>query len=552
MMDRQVAIKVISPDFVQDSRARGWFRREVLASTQLNHPNVVLAHDADELDGVLFLVMEYVDGPNLDAYVKQHGAMPFRLACEMMRQAAVALQHAHEKGMVHRDIKPANLLLPLGALPPATLAQQMVASTTGQTPVLVKVADFGLARLHHQAPAGTLMLQSEKSFLGTPDYVSPEQARNLHAVDIRSDLYSLGCTFYYALSARAPFRGTTVLEVVVQHLERQPEPLRMHVPGVPEALDEILNRLLAKDPESRFQSPEDLIAALSPLCTPEPLASAEAPATPDTPNLEKWTPGIKPAGAATAGTATAVVAQLAFWDGPVLSQKRSALQPVLKPAPKADPGKRTPAEPDSVPCPVESAASCAPPGVALAKDRSATFSERPHRPTAELRESWRQWLSVLEVLVRGKNVRVNELAYQSLHRTILAQCRSSGAGDTGCPVVLRCLETLVAPWLTTQTLAGIDRETLVSLHHQCLQLNEELFGPTRASRWPAFAVAAALAAALLIGWYLSGSEELNSVVEDSTDAIWTAVRHRPLLSMSVAIPIMLVGTLGFLSRLLRA
>jgi serine/threonine protein kinase len=111
LMGRVVALKVIAPELVEDRRARDWFKREVRAATQLGHPNIVLAYDADEVDDVLFLAMEFVDGPSLDALVRKQGPLPPGLACEMMRQAALALQYAHEKGIVHRDIKPANLLL---------------------------------------------------------------------------------------------------------------------------------------------------------------------------------------------------------------------------------------------------------------------------------------------------------------------------------------------------------------------------------------------------------------------------------------------------------
>src|SRR5207248_1927915 len=136
------------------------------------------------------------------------------LACEIIRQAALALQYAHERGLVHRDIKPATSLL------------------TGD-PVQVKVTDFGLARLQGAGRDATLLAVGEKGFLGSPDYGSPEQARNSHAADIRSDLYSLGCTFYFALTARQPFRGDTVFETVLKHLETDPEPLEVVRPETP-------------------------------------------------------------------------------------------------------------------------------------------------------------------------------------------------------------------------------------------------------------------------------------------------------------------------------
>jgi eukaryotic-like serine/threonine-protein kinase len=549
MMDRQVAIKVISPELVKDSRARSWFRREVLASTQFTDPNVVLAHDADEIDGILFLVMEYVEGPNLDAYVKEHGPLPYRLACEMMRQAALALQHAHAKGMVHRDIKPANLLLPLGHLPPAALDEHAAeAARSGSPPVLVKVADFGLARLHHQAPAGTLMLQNENSFLGTPDYVSPEQARNLHAVDIRSDLYSLGCTFYYALSARAPFRGTTVLEVVVQHLEREPEPLRSFQPDAPEAIDELLRRLMAKEPDERFATPAELVSVLTSICSPESnLANSQRTPFTDPALQEKRTLGSVPAGADAAGTPTAVVPDLAFWNGPVLSQLQSALQPVVR-EDNADRQRESvpyivsPGDPDRVPQPAR-AGECS-------DADHVSETPVPYAPPAALRESWKAWLAIIEALGKGKRVRVNATAYRDLHRTLLEQCRLPAG--TPRPVILQRVEELVSPWLTPQALAAVDQETLASLHHQCLEANEALFGPSRSSHWLVGVLAAAVVAAIILGWCLSSSRELNSVLENGVDSAWSTVVRRPFLSVSVAIPAVVLGALGILSRLLRA
>jgi serine/threonine-protein kinase len=128
VMDRVVALKVIAPEFAENERMRSWFKREVLAITRLAHPNVVMAHDAGDCDGALFLVMEHVDGPNLDKLVRSQGPLSITLACEVVRQTALALQYAHDQGMVHRDIKPANLLiqraaleaLPMGGYPPRT------------------------------------------------------------------------------------------------------------------------------------------------------------------------------------------------------------------------------------------------------------------------------------------------------------------------------------------------------------------------------------------------------------------------------------------------
>src|SRR5262245_53919048 len=169
-MKRVVAVKVLAPQMVRTEKAHRLFKHEVRAAAKLVHPNIVTAFDANKLDGRYYLVMEYIAGPNLDQLVRERGPLPVGLACELMRQAAVGLQYAHEIGMIHRDIKPANLLVQRAA--------------PGAAPVL-KILDFGLARLHDAEgkPEGTI-LTNENTVMGTPDYLSPEQARNLHATDI--------------------------------------------------------------------------------------------------------------------------------------------------------------------------------------------------------------------------------------------------------------------------------------------------------------------------------------------------------------------------------
>ena len=194
VMGRIVALKVLWPTPKEHDLAQGWFEREVRMLTQLQHPNIVLAYDANEVDGARFLVMEYVEGQNLQSLVRQEGPLPVPLACDMMAEAATALQYAHEKGLVHRDVKPANLLVPADVFAGGPAAADENGEARPRSP-RIKIVDFGLARLRTPAMADTIVLQSTDHFVGTPDYASPEQCRDVHAVDIRSDLYSLGCTF---------------------------------------------------------------------------------------------------------------------------------------------------------------------------------------------------------------------------------------------------------------------------------------------------------------------------------------------------------------------
>jgi serine/threonine protein kinase len=200
-------------------------------------------------------VLEYIDGPNLAALVRDQGSLSVGQACEFARQAALGLQHAHALGMVHRDVKPSNLLVqpPVGG----TLAQGAV----------VKVTDFGLARLSEEAegpPDDDSIHPVETVVMGTPDYLSPEQGRDLEAADIRSDLYSLGCTLYYLLTGEVPFPGGTPLEKLTRHATIDPEPVEQLRPVVPPGVANLVRRLMSKLPEDRPQSPAELAEALEP------------------------------------------------------------------------------------------------------------------------------------------------------------------------------------------------------------------------------------------------------------------------------------------------
>lgn len=277
-MNRVVALKVLSTRHTRTDRSRKLFEREVQAAARLIHPNIVTAYDANEVNDRLFLVMEYVDGPNLQELVQQRGPLPVGQACEVIRQAALGLQYAHELRMVHRDIKPANLLV-----------------HRGPAGCVVKILDFGLARLHEPAeefrpddsiPAG------EAAVMGTPDFLSPEQARNLHSVDIRSDLYSLGCTFFYLLTGQVPFPGGTALEKLVRHASEDPTPIAELRSDVPAEVANVIGRLLAKKPEDRIQTPAELASALAPFSMTgsgvfpalgSPAAGSETPTATDSP-----------------------------------------------------------------------------------------------------------------------------------------------------------------------------------------------------------------------------------------------------------------------------
>jgi serine/threonine protein kinase len=256
-LGRLVALKVLAPGLLKTERVQQLFRREARAAARLLHPNIVTAFDASQEGARAFLVMEYVEGPNLDQLVRARGPLPVGLACEYVRQIAQGLQYAHRKGMVHRDIKPANILV-----------QPDEEGDDG--PGTAKLTDFGLARLQESggrsdSELGTI-LTKPNTVMGTPDYIAPEQARSLHKADIRSDLYSLGCTFYFLLTGQVPFPGGQSLEKLVRHASEEIPSVELMRPGVPEPVAAIIRRLMEKEPEARFQTPAELALALESFC----------------------------------------------------------------------------------------------------------------------------------------------------------------------------------------------------------------------------------------------------------------------------------------------
>jgi serine/threonine protein kinase len=243
LMDRTVAVKVINPSVLEHRDSLARFQAEVKTAARLDHANIVRAYDADQVGALHLLVMEFVQGMNLADLVQQKGLLSIAHACHFVRQAALGLQHAFEQGMVHRDIKPQNLMV----------------TSRG----VVKILDFGLARLRSERTKGG-GLTEVNSFMGTPEYVSPEQATDARTADIRADLYSLGCTLYFLLTGRPPFQEDTVVKTVLAQIEKEPQPLHEVRPDVPAELSAVVARLLAKDSAQRFQTPVELAQALVP------------------------------------------------------------------------------------------------------------------------------------------------------------------------------------------------------------------------------------------------------------------------------------------------
>src|SRR5579884_1632391 len=246
-MNRQVAIKVINRSLLDRPNSLERFRREVQAAAQLCHRNIVIAYDAEQAGDLHMLVMEFVPGQSLAEIVGKKGPLPLRHACYYMRQAAKGLQHAYERGMVHRDIKPSNLIL----------------TPEGR----VKILDFGLAKMVTESELDQGVTGTD-TYVGTAEFVAPEQARDARTADIRADLYSLGCTLYCLLAGRPPFREDTRMNTILAHIHKEPQPLPELRPEVPESLWRVVARLLAKDPAQRYQKPNEVVAALTPFIEP--------------------------------------------------------------------------------------------------------------------------------------------------------------------------------------------------------------------------------------------------------------------------------------------
>jgi serine/threonine-protein kinase len=238
MMERRCAIKVLPANKVQDTSYLGRFHREARAVASLNHPNIVKAFDVDkQIEGgaeIHFLVMEYVSGKNLGKMVLEKGHLEYIAAADYIRQGADGLQHAHEAGLVHRDIKPENFLIDQNGA--------------------VKLLDLGLARFFNASDEESLTIKHDEKVLGTADFLAPEQAIDSHKVDLRADIYSLGCTLYYALTGHPPFTDGSLVQRLLAHQTRRPPSIKYDRPDVPEDLLAIIDKMMAKKPGERYQT----------------------------------------------------------------------------------------------------------------------------------------------------------------------------------------------------------------------------------------------------------------------------------------------------------
>jgi serine/threonine-protein kinase len=258
---RIVALKVLRTHLESKQSAVRQFERELEALPRLNHPNVIRTFEAHRLDSMFYFAMEYIEGQDLARFVRDNGPLSVEHASDYIRQAARGLQHAHQSSLVHRDVKPANLFL---INPPVREATGAALQRRGPDP-LVKIIDWGLARIPPPPDQANLMAGEDSEYgllTGTADYVSPEQARDARVVDTRSDIYSLGCTFVYLLTGQPPFPGRTLMQKLTHHQQSPPPELRNVRSDVPEELEHIIHKMMAKDPAERFQIPLLIVSHL--------------------------------------------------------------------------------------------------------------------------------------------------------------------------------------------------------------------------------------------------------------------------------------------------
>jgi serine/threonine protein kinase len=259
-----VAVKVFRKERLLHPEALSRFRREARAAARLSHPNIVVVYESDQVGDTHFLAMEYVPGITLQTLVEHNGPLPIPLASDFIRQAALGLQHAVEQALVHRDIKPANLMV----VAPGRIATQPGQRVSLPPRPLLKILDMGVARLYQMRDLGEdslTTLTRDGAVLGTPDYIAPEQLEDPHKADIRADLYSLGCTFYFLLAGRVPFPGGTLIQKLDRQRWENPPSVDQLRPEVPAGVASVIRRLMAKHPDDRYRTPEELAAALEQL-----------------------------------------------------------------------------------------------------------------------------------------------------------------------------------------------------------------------------------------------------------------------------------------------
>ncbi|MFO0613594.1 MAG: serine/threonine-protein kinase [Polyangiaceae bacterium] len=282
-MSRAVAVKILHPKLTNRKDLASRFRREASALSHLQHPNTVRVHACGEIpeDGSLYIVMEYLEGRNLNQTVRKEGPLPVDRAVPILIQCCGALHEAHTQGIIHRDLKPENIFL----------------STNGGLKDYPKVLDFGLAKVtERELRPGSIMLTREGMVFGTPEFMSPEQAQG-KVLDARSDIYSLATILYEVLTGKLPFDAKTPMEYIQLHVTKPPIPLDERVPGkkFPAGLGDVIAKALQKKPEDRYATAADFAEALKPYAMGRTFSAIMPGAKPHVPVAAPSTPGAMPA-----------------------------------------------------------------------------------------------------------------------------------------------------------------------------------------------------------------------------------------------------------------
>ena len=368
VMQRRVAIKVLPKHRVADTSYLARFHREARAAAALDHPNIVRAYDIDNDGNTHYIVMEYIDGRDLQQTVKRGGPLDYARAAEYIRQAAEGLADAHAHGLIHRDVKPANLLV--------------------DQRNTIKVLDLGLARFTDDDHA-SLTVQYDENVLGTADYLAPEQAVDSHGADARADIYGLGCTMYFLLTGHPPFPDGTLPQRLMAHQRQQPPPITKDRPDAPTDLVAICTKMMAKKPADRYPSMVEVAEVLRCWLVDNSQGSRS---------------GISPGGKT--GGATPPIARRAG-DGGASSSKivPSGLRKATPLEPARSPAHETPISLDDV---LGSAAASSASGIR----RSGEISSPARRSKKVAPSKW-VWIGIGAAMLVGFIAVILEIVYQS-------------------------------------------------------------------------------------------------------------------------------------------
>ena len=423
LMDRIVALKLINPIASKNVSHRELFLREIIATTRLFHPNIATAYDANEDNDQLYFAMEYIEGPTLHHLVQTNGPLPISVVCSYLLQSAEALRHAHEKGIVHRDIKPANIIL--------THEQTDPNSNCG-FPNHLKILDFGLCRLSAITSRILQTIPCETgAIVGTPAFIAPEQISDVHSVDARSDLYSLGCTFYYALTGKLPFDGLTTKATLLLHLEYDAKPVSSFRAIIPAGLTTIITRLLAKKPSDRYSSAAELIDAINGFILGGGLRDSAQII-----NHPRMTVESTLRDASERAVSSSHIQLLASSSKPVFVS--------LEVAPGATP-----------------------------------LPEETLVVVEQFQILWTAWFELVVRISKKEKMTIDPMNYETLYRNLLESIQFSQNHPEGlAPKHAKRLHGLIEPWVSVRSLTSLDAKTIAELVSYSQQIDRTIWSGT--------------------------------------------------------------------------